>query len=477
MTANEKTILIADDDVGITMVLEHSLTKAGYHVMATGNAETLLSWVIAGTGDAVITDINMPGRSGLDILPEMKQARPELPVLIISAQKTYHLADVKAYQYLDFMAKPFDLEAVKKHLQESFQKTQELNTKPASITQFGMIGQSSQMQQLYQVITRLKESNLTILIKGETGTGKEVVAKALHENSKWSSGPFVAMNMAAIPHELLEAELFGHEKGAFTGAHQKRIGRFAEAEGGTLFLDEIGDMPYEAQTRLLRVLQEGEYTPIGSNQTFKTKLRIVTATHQDLEKQVAVGKFRQDLYYRLNIVPIYLPPLRERLSDLPEFIDYFVAKSGCGDVAFTKGAITWMQQQYWAGNIRELENFIYRVLALHGDVTHIDEMMLANLSQPSGQVLQQALPMQETQQQSISEMIHMQLQQYFDAYEGGTPPDGLYDRVIEQVEKPMISLCLKATNGNQIQAAKLLGLNRNTLRKKIKMLQIPIIKE
>ncbi|MCC7038574.1 MAG: sigma 54-interacting transcriptional regulator, partial [Alphaproteobacteria bacterium] len=316
------------------------------------------------------------------------------------------------------------------------------------------------MQDIYRTVARLRNSDLTVLISGESGTGKEVIARALHEYSRWKSGPFVAVNMAAIPRELIESELFGHEKGSFTGAVQKTIGRFEQAQGGTLFLDEIGDMPYEAQTRLLRVLQEGEFTSVGGRRAVKTRLRIVAATNKDLPALVRAGKFREDLYYRLNVVPLRIPALRERSDDIPALVQHFIAKSGIAKV-FEAQAMDVLQHHAWQGNIRELENFTRRLAALCPQ----DIIDAATVREE----LKNLVPA-TVAPANRAEIIGLLMQDYFTA----PPAGGSYEPLLRVLEKPLIERVLQVTNGNQIKAAEMLGLNRNTLRKKIRDLGVEV---
>ncbi|MEO0921094.1 MAG: sigma 54-interacting transcriptional regulator, partial [Pseudomonadota bacterium] len=325
------TILVADDDAAIRTVVSQALTRAGFDVRATSNASTLWQWVAEGQGDAVVSDVVMPDDNLFELLPRMKKMRPDLPFIVMSAQNTFMTAiratEKGAYEYLP---KPFDLveltSLVGRALTETRQKLQQ-PAKTADVdTDMPLVGRSPAMQEIYRVLARMTQSDLTVLINGESGTGKELIARALHEYGKRKKGPFVAINMAAIPRDLIESELFGHEKGAFTGATARSTGRFEQAQNGTLFLDEIGDMPMEAQTRLLRVLQQGEYMTVGGRTPIKTNVRIVTATNKDLRLLINQGLFREDLYYRLNVVPLRVPPLRERLEDIPDLAQHFLSK-------------------------------------------------------------------------------------------------------------------------------------------------------
>ncbi|MGE3711007.1 MAG: nitrogen regulation protein NR(I), partial [Hyphomicrobiaceae bacterium] len=355
------TVLIADDDTAIRTVLNQALARAGYLPRATSNAATLWRWVSQGEGEVVITDVVMPDENAFDLIPRIKKLRPELPVIVMSAQNTLMTAlkatEKGAYEYLP---KPFDLNeliAVVGRAMAEPGRTSPRQQQEADADQLPLIGRSPPMQEIYRVLARLTQSDLTVMISGESGTGKELVAKVLHEYGKRRAGPFVAINMAAIPRELIESELFGHEKGAFTGAQNRAPGRFELAEGGTLFLDEIGDMPLDAQTRLLRVLQEGEYTTVGGRTPIRTNVRIVAATHRDLRSQIQQGLFREDLFYRLNVVPLRLPALRERLEDIGDLVRHFLreaSREGLGQKSIEQPAIERMKQYNWPGNIREL---------------------------------------------------------------------------------------------------------------------------
>src|ERR1700676_3349006 len=324
-----ESILVADDDAAIRTVLNQALSRAGYEVRSTGNAATLWRWVSQGDGDLVITDVVMPDENAFDLLPRIKKLRPELPVIVMSAQNTFMTAirasERGAYEYLP---KPFDLKELITIVGRALSEPKDRPRDPPKIEDLGnipLIGRSAAMQEIYRFVARLMQTDLTVMITGESGTGKELVARALHDYGKRRSGPFVAINMAAIPRDLVESELFGHEKGAFTGANTRSSGRFEQANGGTLFLDEIGDMPMEAQTRLLRVLQQGEYTAVGGRVPIRANVRIIAATHRDLSHLIRQGQFRDDLFYRINVAPIRLPPLRERSADIPGLVRHFAA--------------------------------------------------------------------------------------------------------------------------------------------------------
>jgi two-component system nitrogen regulation response regulator GlnG len=473
-------ILVADDDAAIRTVLNQALSRVGHQVRVTSNAATLWRWVAAGEGDLVITDVVMPDENAFDMLPRIRKARPDLPVIVMSAQNTFMTAirasEAGAYEYLP---KPFDLTEllgiVGRALAEPRSKAVETRTNDTPEA-MPLIGRSPAMQDIYRMLARMMQTDLTVMITGESGTGKELVARALHEFGRRRNGPFVAINMAAIPRDLIESELFGHEKGAFTGAQQRSSGRFEQAEGGTLFLDEIGDMPMEAQTRLLRVLQQGEYTTVGGRTPIKTDVRIVAATNKDLRALINQGLFREDLFYRLNVVPQRLPPLRERSEDIPDLVRHFFAQAereGLQPKRIATGGVDAMMKYPWPGNVRELENLVRRLAALYPQDEISEEIILGELhggmpaaNSPLNDGAGQDLP--------LGQSVEQYLQRYFRGFGSALPPPGLYHRILAEVEYPLILAALAATHGNQIRAAELLGVNRNTLRKKIRDLSVDI---
>ena len=473
-------VLLADDDAAIRMVLNQALTRAGYEVRPTGNISTMWNWVSRGEGDILITDVAMPDGNAFEVMPKIKKLRPDLPMIVMSAQNTFMTAirasEVGAYEYLP---KPFDITEVLSVVARALADAKKPTTAERKAEEPGetmpLVGRSTAMQDIYRALARLMQTDLTVMITGESGTGKELVARALHDFGKRRNGPFVAINMAAIPRDLIEAELFGHEKGAFTGANTRSSGRFEQAEGGTLFLDEIGDMPMDAQTRLLRVLQEGEYTMVGGRSSIKTNVRIVAATHRDLSQMIRQGLFREDLYYRLNVVPIRLPPLRERVDDVGDLAMHFLRvaqREGEPVKSISPEAIKLMQNYSWPGNVRELENLVRRLSALYADESISaeivqNELNIADRPQITGGA---AGPM------DVSMAVETHVGQLLREYEPNLPPAGLYQRVIDRVEAPLIAMALNACGGNQIKAADLLGLNRNTLRKKIRTHSIEIVK-
>ena len=469
------TVLVADDGGAIRTVVSQALSRAGYEVRTTGNAATLWRWVSDGDGDIVITDVIMPDENGLDLIPRIRGIRPELRIIVMSAQNTL-LTAVKATERgaFEYLPKPFDINKLVDVVRRGLETPRSIEEETDAEVEesLPLIGRSPAMQEIYRTLARLMGTDLTVIINGESGTGKELVARALHDYGKRKDGPFVAINMAAIPRELIESELFGHEKGAFTGALARKSGHFEQAEGGTLFLDEIGDMPPEAQTRLLRVLQEGEFTTVGGRTPIKADARIVAATHHDLKQLIRQGLFREDLYFRLNVVPIRLPPLRERTEDIPELVRSFLAKAaeeGLPWKVIDNAAMDRMKEYSWPGNVRELENLIRRLAALYSQEVITAEDINAELTSASPENA-------EDKEKGLSQTVESLLSTYFSAHADGLPAAGLYQRVLKEVERPLITLTLQATHGNQIRAAEVLGLNRNTLRKKIRELNIPIIR-
>ena len=477
MTRGE--ILVADDDSAIRTIVAQALSCARYEVRATGTAAMLWRWVQSGEGDLVVTEMVMADENTLELLPRIKKLRPELPIIVMSAQNTFMTAirasELGAYDYLP---KPFDL----KELLDIVGRAMAAPRRSAEadgdeeVGEMPLVGRSPAMQEIFRSLARLMQIDLTVMINGESGTGKELVARAIHDYGKRKMGPFVAINMAAIPHDLIESELFGHEQGAFTGANQRSVGRFEQAEGGTLFLDEIGDMPMEAQTRLLRVLQQSEYTTVGGRTPIKTNVRVIAANNKDLCSAIQQGRFREDLYYRLNVVPLRLPPLRERIEDIPDLVHHFfkvAISEGLPQKYIEQAALDRMKRYRWPGNIRELGNLVRRFAALYPQEVITEQLVEAELNHELAQPSTVGAPPSKITgcvvngEATLASAIEPLLAKLFQNHGDQLPPPGLYHRVIRAIEAPLISAVLEATGGHQIKAAKLLGLNRNTLRKKI----------
>jgi two-component system nitrogen regulation response regulator GlnG len=399
----------------------------------------------------------------------------------MTARKTSHNAiEAMKSGAFEYVPKPWDLEEmsllVKRALENRklIQDFHELKHEIKKTYEPGnIIGTSPAMQKVYKIIGQVANTDASILIQGESGTGKELVAKTIHWNSQRWDKPFTAVNCAAIPRELLESELFGHEKGSFTGALERRIGKFELAEDGTLFLDEVGDIPLELQTKLLRVLQEREYSRVGGREVLRASARILAATNQDLERAVREKRFREDLYFRLKVIPVYLPPLRERRGDIPQLVGYFIDKinreMGTRVSGISPDALKLLEDHAWPGNVRELENALIRAAVLSPGAVLFPKDFTFHSSRPGE-------PPPVVDHLSLEEIIHHKLEDYFQRTKG-VDVDNLYSLVIERVERPLIELTLRKTGGNQIRAAEILGINRNTLRKKISELHIVVKKD
>ena len=472
---SNKTLIIAEDDESIRLVTSRYLQDLGYNVILASNLKELWKLIESNKGDALITDVMLPDGELFDILPQIIEYRESLPVIVVSAKNNLQTAisatKQGAYEYLP---KPFDLDELQKLVKKALESKQNSKNKTKLKNESEkqlIVGRSPSMQELYKSIARLSQNDLTVMIYGESGTGKELVAKALHKYSARSEKPFIALNMAAIPNDLIESELFGHEKGSFTGAHQKSDGKFKLAEKGTLFLDEIGDMPIDAQTRLLRVLQEGEFTPIGGKEKILADTRIIAATHKNLSSLIEKGEFREDLFYRLNVVPINIPPLRERKEDIPELVNHFLEKAKTLKLEpkkFNTESFQILEKYQWPGNVRELENFILKLCALYADEIIMNEDLVKEIK--NLQKLDQQMLDNDSQFSKILEnYLSKNINKINTEYQGD-----VYNYFVTELEKVLLFEVLKNKNGNQLKAAELLGLNRNTLRKKITELNISI---
>lgn len=458
-------ILLLDDDAAICTVISTALRRAGHKVTAV-HSIAAASPAIA-RADLFITDVVLPDGDGLEAVKRLTEKRPDIPVIVLSAQNTLTTA-VRATERgaFEYLPKPFDLDELVRAVDSGLaaRGRSEPATHGEAMDRLPLIGRSAAMQDVYRTIARIVATDLSVLILGESGTGKELVARAVHELGPRAGAPFVAINMAAIPRELIESELFGHERGAFTGAQARTPGRFEQARGGTLFLDEIGDMPAEAQTRLLRVLQTGEYTLVGGARVQQADVRVIAATHKDLLQLIANGQFREDLYYRLNVVPIALPPLRQRREDIGLLAKHFLdraAEEGLPRKTLDKSAVERLMAHGWPGNVRELENLMRRIAVLARE----DRIGAAQIDAQLGAA--NVLAAEDEGEIDLDTAVERTLARVFAEYRPGLPPDGLYDRIIGAVEAPLLRHVLASVGGNQLRAAKLLGVNRNTLRKKL----------
>ena len=466
--STRNSILLVEDDAAIATVIIAALKDEGFaisHCTGIAARDRLLA---EGRFAVMLTDVILEDGDGLASLVAVRDTAPDMPVIVLSAQNTLDTA-VRASESdaFEYFPKPFDLDelvhAVRQAAGQRVPGADDLEQRGEGESEgerMPLVGRSPAMQTVYRMITRVLRNDLTVLITGESGTGKELVAEAIHELGSRRTGPFVAVNTAAIPADLVESELFGHEKGAFTGAIAQAIGKFEQANGGTLFLDEIGDMPAEAQTRLLRALQSGRIRRVGGRQEIAVNVRIVAATNRDLAPMIAAGTFREDLFYRLNVVPIELPPLRERREDVGALAQHFLvlaAEDGLPRRYMTPDAIARLEQRSWRGNVRELRNVVYR-LALMAREERIDADTLVDLI--GEEVLPSSQAVREGGEGFASALAAWLANE--------VPPSGtVYHRALAAFEKPLIEHALGRTGGNQLRAAQFLGINRNTLRKRI----------
>jgi two-component system nitrogen regulation response regulator GlnG len=456
-----KPIWIIDDDRSIRWVFEKTLTRAGIEFKSFSSAQEALSALETSTPQVVVSDIRMPGESGLELLQHLKQRYPALPVIIMTAHSDLESA-VSAFQggAFEYLPKPFDIDhavdLIRRAIDESMRQSGEqeaLETAPE------ILGQAPAMQEVFRAIGRLSQSHVTVLINGESGSGKELVARALHRHSPRADKPFIAINTAAIPRDLLESELFGHERGAFTGAQAMRRGRFEQADGGTLFLDEIGDMPAELQTRLLRVLSDGQFYRVGGHSPIKVNVRVIAATHQDMEQRVKQGLFREDLFHRLNVIRLRLPPLRERPEDIPLLARYFLQKSaqelGVEAKKLSDAALRYLATLPWSGNVRQLENVCHWITVMApGQNVEVPDL-------PPELRDESQTPVSADWTSALDSAANT-------AFDRGEK--GIMEEFTHQFERVLIAQALKHTGGRKIEAAQLLGLGRNTLTRKIQEL-------
>lgn len=477
-----RRILIADDEESMRWVLSKALRKKGFQVDLASDGGQALRQIQEQSYDLAIVDIKMPVMSGLALLEKARELRPDMLVVVMTAESSMKNAveAMKRGAY-DYITKPFDLEVIDAII-EKVSRVREVTNQVTLLKQElkdrykvekNIIGNSPAMRELYKTIGKVAGSDVTVLIQGESGTGKELIARAIHFNSTRLGKPFVAINCAAIPKDLLESELFGSERGSFTGSTERKVGKFEQAHQGTIFLDEIGDMPLELQAKILRVLQEQEITRIGGTTSIAVDVRVVAATNQELAERVRNREFREDLYYRLNVVPVKLPPLRERQEDVPLLLEYFLERA-CAELEIpvkqcSSEALELLSAHTWPGNVRELENTVKRAVILSNDAL-LTPADFGGLSDRFETI--HADPMN----QSLESLVEAKLRSAMVGIEKLDKGD-IYDRVLEQVERPLIRFILEKTRGNQVRAADLLGINRNTLRKKIQELGVVIKKD
>ncbi|QKG71603.1 nitrogen regulation protein NR(I) [Erythrobacter mangrovi] len=458
------SVLLVEDDKGIATVITEALREEGYDVTTCESIARRDALLADGGFDVMLTDVILEDGDGLASIDVVRECAPDMPVIVLSAQNTLDTAvrasDSRAFEYFP---KPFDLDELTQAVRQAVANRPSVsNGGESDEGALPLIGRSPAMQGVYRMITRVLRNDLTVLVTGESGTGKELVAEAIHELGARKTGPFIAVNMAAIPHDLLESELFGHERGAFTGAVSQQIGKFEQANGGTLFLDEIGDMPAEAQTRLLRALQSGRIRRVGGRQEIGVDVRIIAATNRDLAPMIADGRFREDLYYRLNVVPIHLPPLRERREDIAALVRHFLvqaATEGLPRRQIGEDAIARLAVRQWPGNVRELRNVVFRLALLARedviDASTVEDCVPAETS--GGEA-----PIRDGFESALGEWLAI----------NGPSQGTLYHAALASFEKPLFEHALRETDGNQLRAAQLLGINRNTLRKRLSELRI-----
>ena len=464
--AGKNLIWIVDDDRSIRWVLEKSLDKAGFESESFESGDSLLERLKSAQPDVIISDIRMPGIDGLEVLSQVQDAYPQIPVVIMTAHSDLSSA-VKSYKRgaFEYLPKPFDVndavavvDRAVKHASENRAPSSAIPTVEAK----EIIGEAPSMQEVFRAIGRLSHSNITVLIKGESGTGKELVAQALHKHSPRAEKPYIPLNVAAIPKDLIESELFGHEKGAFTGATALRVGRFEQADGGTLFLDEIGDMPMETQTRLLRVLSDGEFYRVGGLSPIKANVRVIAATHQNLEARVREHLFREDLYHRLNVIPIHLPRLADRREDIPALMEHFLGRAaqqmGVEQKVLRPETSQYLTSLPWPGNVRQMENFCSWITVMASG----REIFINDLPEEF---------LKPTDQQTVSGNWAQSLKSWADQ-ELSLGHSGILQQATPIFEKCMIEVALKHSGGRKRDAAELLGWGRNTLTRKIKELGI-----
>jgi two-component system nitrogen regulation response regulator GlnG len=461
-----KKVWILDDDKSIRWVFEKALSGANLPFQSFSNTNEAINQFNHETPSVIVSDIRMPGESGIDFLTKVKQKFPQIPIIIMTAYSDLDTA-VSAFQKgaFEYIAKPFDIDKVLEIINQALEQSTKTDNKSNQLDSKlpEIIGQAQSMQEVFRAIGRLSKSNATVLLNGESGSGKELVANAIHKNSSRNNSPFIAINTAAIPKDLLEAELFGHEKGSFTGAQTLRKGRFEQSDGGTLFLDEIGDMPMELQTRLLRVLSDGKFYRIGGQDSIEVDVRVIAATHQDLEESVKNGKFREDLFHRLNVIRITVPPLRKRVEDIPTLSNYFLIKSAnqlkVAPKSLSKEVLEYFSQLHWRGNVRQLENVCHWLTVMSPGNQIIVSDLPSELKEEPINLITGSNGWQESLAMDLSRNLL-----------DGKP--NLHKFFVEQVEKIIIEKTLEHTKYRKLDAADILGIGRNTVTRKIKEYKI-----
>ena len=468
-----RRILVVDDDPAVCLVIEEALKRQGFVVKTVGSIADRRRQLDQFEPELLISDVMLPDGDGLDDIAQIIARHPALRVIILSAQNTLNTA-VRATEQgaFEYLPKPFDLNDLSHAVEVALGQNEDNQNNRDGVEsgeEMPLIGRSAAMQEVYRTIARVISNDLSILVLGESGTGKELVAEAIHNLGRRREFPFVAINMAAIPRELVEAELFGYEKGAFTGATSRTAGKFEQAQGGTLFLDEIGDMPLEAQTRLLRVLQSGQVTTVGGSRPIRVDVRIIAATNQDLGALINEGRFREDLYYRLNVVPIHLPALRDRSDDVPLLARHFLeqsAQEGLPRKSLADDAAALLRLYNWPGNVRELKNLMQRLTVLARDTIIGPDLLRQVLA-----VDEMAEPRATACEESLRESVRRWTREHL-TIGASKNQTNMHDRLLECVEPVLLSETLAAVDGNQIKAAAMLGINRNTLRKKLTVYDI-----
>lgn len=472
-------VLVVDDEDDVRRIITDALSSAGHAVESAGDGESALELLEDEAFDLAFVDINLPGMSGFNLLERYQRGNGDTAIIIITGRATVANAiEATGRGAYDYVTKPFDLQDLVSltdrviERQHIYRQLGDLRERTRAEFQPGVeiVGNSPAMQEVYKLIGRMASSPATVLIEGESGTGKELVAKALHAYSERWQGPFIGVNCSAIPAELLESEMFGHEKGAFTGAGDRRIGKFEQASAGTLFLDEICDMPSKLQAKLLRVLQEKEFSRVGGHEILTADCRVLAATNKDVDEEVAAGRFREDLYFRLKVLVVTLPPLRDRPEDIPPLVDFFIERINNTHKFRVNGlspdALARLVAHQWPGNVRELENYLLRAAALAPNrLLTADDIPLADRARASA----------VEDNGTLDEVMSAKVREYLRGL-GDLPVHDLHGRILSVVERPLIEAVLEKTAGNQLQAASMLGINRNTLRKKITELAIEIPK-